>query len=90
MVEFAKMFNYPPMFIGNAEEGNQSWGHFTCGGTVANCESFWAARNCKFLAFSFKLYIEQELGENAPLLVKNIMVNLPDGSSKKLLELSTW
>ena len=99
MVEFAKMFDYPEMFVGSFEDGPHSWGHFTGGGTVANCESFWAARNCKYLVFSLRLYIIKEfrhdIGNDADISenirnVKNIKVNLPDGKSKKLLELSVW
>ena len=94
MVEFAKMFDYPEMFVGSFEDGPRSWGHFTGGGTVANCESFWAARNCKYLVFSLRLYIIKEfrhdIGNDADVSenitnVRNIKVNLPDGKSKKLL-----
>lgn len=31
-----------------------SWGHITCGGTVANLESLWAARNLKFYPLSLR------------------------------------
>lgn len=39
MKEFAKMFSYPP-FLGfgdNTQVTGNSWGHLTCGGTIANC-----------------------------------------------------
>lgn len=60
MKHFAEMFQYGPMLAEDIKEEDQakcSWGHLTCGGTVANCESFWAARNCKFLALSLRKYI---------------------------------
>ena len=91
MGEFARLFNYPEMFVGVLEEGKQySWGHFTCGGTVANTESFWAARQVKFLAFSLREFILKELTAEEKEKVKEISVTLADESSKKLLELSTW
>ncbi|KAF8543506.1 pyridoxal phosphate-dependent transferase [Trichophaea hybrida] len=31
-----------------------SWGHITCGGTVANLEAVWAARNLKFYPLSLR------------------------------------
>ncbi|KAF8813146.1 PLP-dependent transferase [Phlegmacium glaucopus] len=31
------------------------WGHITCGGTVANLESMWAARNLKYYPLSLRL-----------------------------------
>jgi len=31
-----------------------SWGHITCGGTIANLEAVWAARNLKFYPLSLR------------------------------------
>ena len=63
MKHFAEMFNLPPM-LGTDDNDDpnakHSWGHLTCGGTVANCESFWAARNCKFLCLALRKYLEKE------------------------------
>ncbi|KAF5641537.1 L-tyrosine decarboxylase [Fusarium sp. NRRL 52700] len=36
-----------------------SWGHITCGGTVANLESAWVARNLKFYPLSFCLALRK-------------------------------
>lgn len=40
MKEFALVFDYPKFLTFNNTEGQKesySWGHLTCGGTVANC-----------------------------------------------------
>lgn len=42
MTEFAKMFGFPNLLGFKATNDNKpsnanSWGHLTCGGTVANC-----------------------------------------------------
>lgn len=55
MKHFADVFEYPPMLSDEGEEPF-SWGHFTCGGTVANIEAQWAARNCRFLMLSLRRY----------------------------------
>ena len=57
--QFAEMFSYPP--TENAidhDREEKSWGHFTSGGTVANCEALWVARNMKYLTFSLRKFIE--------------------------------
>ena len=37
MKQFAEMFDLPPLFALKSEDGEKySWGHLTCGGTVAN------------------------------------------------------
>ena len=63
MKHFATMFEYPPMLAADTEPSTTepdgvkySWGHLTCGGTVANMESIWAARNCRFLTLSLRKY----------------------------------
>ena len=35
-------------------------GHLTCGGSVANIEGMWAARNVKFLPLAFKTALQEE------------------------------
>lgn len=62
MKEFAAMFNYPALLSETNETNTgikHSWGHLTCGGTIANIEAMWAARNCRFLPISIRKYIEQ-------------------------------
>ncbi len=63
------------------------WGHITCGGTVANLEGLWAARNLKFYPFTLR-----EVINTAPELqaAKDILIALPNGKQKPLLELDSW
>lgn len=63
-------------------KNENSWGHLTCGGTIANCEAMWASRNCRFLSLSIRKYIESIENKNN---IKDITVNLITGESKKLL-----
>lgn len=37
-----------------------AWGHITCGGSIANMESMWAARNLKFYPLALKRATENE------------------------------
>ena len=59
-----------------------SWGHLTSGGTVANFEALWIARNIAYLPLA-AAGAAQELG------VK-LDVTLPDGSRAPLHELPLW
>ncbi|QRN94179.1 decarboxylase [Archangium violaceum] len=68
-------------------EGIKPWGHLTSGGTTANIEAMWAARNLKFYPLSLQAAIH-ERPELAPL--KDFRVTLPSGRSALLVELDTW
>ena len=63
------------------------WGHITCGGTVANIEAMWAARNLKFFPVGLRAAL-REVPQLAP--ARNIEVPLWDGSSARLVDLDTW
>ncbi|MEQ9672332.1 pyridoxal-dependent decarboxylase [Coleofasciculus sp. G2-EDA-02] len=63
------------------------WGHITCGGTVANIEGLWVARNLKFYPFTLKKVIAETPGFEA---AKEINMTLPNGTQKPLLSLDTW
>lgn len=62
-------------------------GHLTAGGTVANCEAMWCARNVKFLPFAM-----QDAVKEVPELVgaQGMSIDLPGGGTKKLVEATTW
>ena len=62
-------------------------GHLTAGGTVANCEAMWCARNVKFLPFAM-----QDAVKEVPDLVgaQGMSIDLPGGGTKKLVEATTW
>ena len=71
------------------EEGRalQPWGHITSGGTVANIEALWAARNLKFAAVAARAAL-RESPELAP--ARHIEVPIWAGGTARLTELDTW
>lgn len=64
------------------------WGHITCGGTVANLESIWVARNLKFYPFS----IFKALQPHGPLdfLADSFRIDTCIGKRKLFTELNSW
>jgi glutamate/tyrosine decarboxylase-like PLP-dependent enzyme len=71
--QLARMVGYDP---------ETSWGHLTSGGTVANFEALWIARNVMYLPVAAAGAAE-ELGVT-------LDVTLPGGSRVPLHELSLW
>jgi glutamate/tyrosine decarboxylase-like PLP-dependent enzyme len=71
--QLAQMVGYDPA---------QSWGHLTSGGTVANFEALWIARNV--------LYLPVAAAGAAMELGLSLEVALPDGRRAKLGELGLW
>ncbi len=63
------------------------WGKLAGGGSIANFESMWAARNLKYQAPALARAIRME-----PQLAaaQSISVEKPDGSCALLLDLDTW
>ncbi|MDI9637885.1 pyridoxal-dependent decarboxylase [Geitlerinema splendidum] len=62
-----------------------SWGHLTGGGTIANTEALWAARNVKFFPFS----VQQALKKEASLQGIEVIVTLPGREEPvKLIDVS--
>ena len=73
--------------LGYQETTPQPWGHLTCGGSTANIEALWAARNLKFYPLSFR----QGLTEADPTVAEQFTVTLPSGGTPVLLkDLDTW
>ncbi len=63
------------------------WGHITSGGTVANIEALWAARNLKYYPVAMRAAIRE-----VPALhvARNLEVRLWGGEAGRLVELDTW
>lgn len=63
------------------------WGHITCGGTIANIEAIWSARNLKF----YPIALQQALKNESSLqTAQNIEIPLLTGGSKRIIDLNTW
>ena len=63
------------------------WGHITSGGTVANIEALWAARNLKYAGVALRAAIRE-----VPALAaaRGLEAPLWSGASARLAELDTW
>jgi len=81
----AEMIGLPP--VARSEDEDGSWGHLASGGTTANMEALWAARNLKYYAVSLKLLSEEQ--EETSFL-QNLKVQLPnpDSDPQRLEEIS--
>ena len=72
--------------LGYKQTTPKPWGHLTCGGSTANIEALWAARNLKYYPFSFREGLKKaNLG-----LANQFMVNRPSGEEKLLVEMTDW
>ena len=63
------------------------WGHITSGGTVANIEALWAARNLKFSAIALRQAIREIPALSA---AKTLEVPAWQGGTSRLTDLDTW
>ncbi|PHM49493.1 pyridoxal phosphate-dependent decarboxylase family protein [Xenorhabdus miraniensis] len=64
-LDLCRMFGYDP---------HQSWGHITSGGTVANYEGLWVARNLKTLPFAISQHPKAKdlVSHKSPKQLKNM------------------
>ncbi|HEU5209500.1 MAG TPA: pyridoxal-dependent decarboxylase [Longimicrobiales bacterium] len=72
--QLARMIGYDPA---------HQWGHITSGGTVANFEAIWVARNIKYLPVAVR-WAAESLG------IVSLDVTLADGSGGNLMDLPLW
>ncbi|HEU0054568.1 MAG TPA: pyridoxal-dependent decarboxylase, partial [Longimicrobium sp.] len=72
--QLARMIGYDP---------DEQWGHLTSGGTVANYEALWVARNVKYLPVAVR-WAAEERG------IDGLEARLPDGSRAALESLDLW
>lgn len=63
------------------------WGHLTCGGTIANIEAIWSARNLKFYPLALQAALQHQSSLTA---AQDIAVKLPTGETQPLIHLDTW
>ena len=86
--DLCRMLGYPVPRDGKPETGRPvPWGHITSGGTVANIEALWAARNLKFEAVA----IRQAMREIPALATARALeVPLWQGGTARLVDLDTW
>ncbi len=70
--DLCQMLGYP---IDGATDAPRPWGHITSGGTVANIEALWTARNLKFypVALQAALVHEPSLADARDLLIETPM-----------------
>ncbi|GAB1542506.1 pyridoxal-dependent decarboxylase [Scytonema sp. NUACC21] len=68
------------------------WGHITCGGTIANIEALWSARNLKFYPIALKEALEKDprLTSARDIKVRAFDSNALAWTEQTLRELSTW
>ena len=62
-----KMIGYTPFSIHPSDDELSSWGHICSGGTTANIEAVWVARNMKYFPISLKLISDKVCLKNVAL-----------------------
>ncbi|ACK70682.1 group II decarboxylase family protein [Gloeothece citriformis PCC 7424] len=88
--DLCRMLGYTVPVEDSLDDQLRAWGHITCGGTVANIEGLWSARNLKFYPIAVKAALENDSrlekakGITVPVYEEGTQVNKP------LIELSTW
>lgn len=70
----------------NDDPGKSSWGHLSSGGTTANLEAMWVARNVKFYPLSILLAASVSSDENIKSL-KKVEIILPNKKSAAIGDL---
>src|SRR5262245_18079042 len=83
--DLCRMLGYAiPDEAAMTEGALRPWGHITCGGSVANIEAVWVARNLKFYPVALQAAVRRE---EILAAARNIAVPLPTGAVKPLLDL---
>ena len=87
--DLCRMLGYPVPKEGHAPKPGRlvPWGHITSGGTVANIEALWAARNLKFAGIALRQAI-REIPALAP--ARTLEVPLWEGGRGRLVDLDPW
>ncbi|KEP50082.1 pyridoxal-dependent decarboxylase domain protein [Rhizoctonia solani 123E] len=69
-------------------ESSKPWGHIVCGGSVANLESMWSARNMKFYPLSLACALEP--GAPLDFMRDELTIELCTGETKLFSQATTW
>ncbi|WP_437320263.1 pyridoxal-dependent decarboxylase [Sorangium sp. So ce385] len=85
--DLCRMLGYPLPDDGAGEQAVRPWGHITCGGTVANIEAIWSARNLKFYPLSLRDALKSEPSLAA---ARELVVTTCDGRRALLGALDAW
>lgn len=86
--DLCRMLGYTVPDGSAADKGAvRPWGHITCGGTIANIEAIWSARNLKFYSLTLRDALRAE-----PSLAsaRDIAVSTCDGRRQPLVALDAW
>ncbi|CUA75437.1 hypothetical protein RSOLAG22IIIB_11727 [Rhizoctonia solani] len=69
-------------------ESSKPWGHIVCGGSVANLESMWSARNMKFYPLSVASAMEP--GASLDFIRDEFTIELCNGETKLFSQATAW
>ena len=87
--DLCRMLGYtvPPAGEAPAPGAVAPWGHITSGGTVANIEALWAARNLAFAPVALRAALRE-----VPALAPGRAIEVPvwSGGTARLVDLDTW
>lgn len=79
--DLCRMIGFP---VGRPDRP-EPWGHITCGGTVANMEALWAARNLRLYPFAVQQALRHDWTGH-----DDFQVTLADGRSQPLVDFTGW
>ncbi|KAJ1311930.1 hypothetical protein OPQ81_010390 [Rhizoctonia solani] len=83
-LQLCKMLGYDT----SNTESSKPWGHIVCGGSVANLESMWSARNMKFYPLSLACALEP--GAPLDFIRDELTIELCTGETKLFSQASAW
>ncbi len=85
--DLCKMLGYKA--VSRADRPNiEPWGHLACGGTVANTEAMWSARNLKFYPIALKQALTSDQRLEAGRFID--IEAIDGGPSRRLIDLDLW
>ncbi|KAK1215772.1 hypothetical protein PQX77_021610 [Marasmius sp. AFHP31] len=81
-------YNTPTHTMPGDTSGTIGWGHITCGGSIANLEAMWVARNLKYYPLSLRNAMQP--GKPLHFISETFTVTLCTQTSKKFFDCSPW